>query len=443
MVIVPQNTQFTSIDGFATIFYDDPLNGGSQSVSCSFTLPLLSILRPIPPIKQAQFKMTIETNKEPLQISKLYDDVLQNISSDILSAPGVISFQYHSGVDATILVSKSVGKYRIQSSSLDALRIVGEDLVNRLQRLLSNKSNKNKENKIKGNKKKRRQNKEDEQDEGDDEEEDNVEPEEEEEEEEEEEDGEDQLQISTSDPIPFNTIYAIIDEHYNIRCQLRNSILQMDKKANLIKAIEKRLLVRCKEKSVSPLSNMDVFFDLNLKEQMIIIQKTSYLFEKLSRFSLHLENAVHVMILVASLKLNLTQSLTSAIRSLFQTPLSLLSPLSLSPDYSSSNAASATSAQGQSSSILSPSTIVGGWEETIENSLLRSMKDMMKRNMEEMKKEGSNASNALPHVDIGTISSNLEFPIGTTRIRRAIQAFFEMIAKGGQLLPNQGNESED
>ncbi|KAA6354051.1 MAG: hypothetical protein EZS28_050422, partial [Streblomastix strix] len=27
MVIVPQNTQFTSIDGFATIFYDDPLNG--------------------------------------------------------------------------------------------------------------------------------------------------------------------------------------------------------------------------------------------------------------------------------------------------------------------------------------------------------------------------------------------------------------------------------
>ena len=58
------------------------------------------------------------------------EDAIQRITS---SSANMLSFQYLNGADAAILVSKSAGRYRIQSGSLEALWLVSSELVRRLQ----------------------------------------------------------------------------------------------------------------------------------------------------------------------------------------------------------------------------------------------------------------------------------------------------------------------
>jgi Bardet-Biedl syndrome 9 protein len=55
---------------------------------------------------------------------------MQNTSPEQAS---VISFKYNNGQDATILVSKNAGRYRIQSStSFEAMWLITQDLTERL-----------------------------------------------------------------------------------------------------------------------------------------------------------------------------------------------------------------------------------------------------------------------------------------------------------------------
>lgn len=320
--------------------------------------------------------MTIDTNKEAIPIEELYNNI-GTLSPDVLSTPAVLSFLYHNGSDCSVLVAMAKGRYRVQSSSMEGLRIVGEDLLNRLRRILNEKYERELEEK--GG------------------EEEDLEP----------------VVIKTNDPIPYGAFFVVLDEHYNLRQQLRECVEEMGKKANLVKAIEKRLLVRCKEKSVSSLSNMDVFFELVMKEQLDLIARACYLYEKLTISSSRLDNALAVLLFVAQLNLCLEGSELLICKSLFQSPLSFLSPLNLSIEYSSEDNLISKGSGGSSSSSSSSSTggasstlIVGGWEETIQASLLRTMKTQFKKSGE------MNAK-----IETGTIGTFLEFPSNTSQLK--------------------------
>jgi Bardet-Biedl syndrome 9 protein len=49
-----------------------------------------------------------------------------------------MSFLYHNGIVASVLISKNSGKYRIQSSSFDAIWYVMKELDLRLLKLYAN-----------------------------------------------------------------------------------------------------------------------------------------------------------------------------------------------------------------------------------------------------------------------------------------------------------------
>jgi Bardet-Biedl syndrome 9 protein len=277
-------------------------------------------------------------------------------------------------VDASVIVSKSAGKYRVQGTTFEGLRIIGEDLLNRLRKVFTPDKKK---------RKKRIQ---------------------EEEEEEEEEDG-NEVVISCPDAVPFNYVFGVIEEHLALRQQLLSYIKLMNKKALLLQAIERRLLVRVKETHVSTLSNMDVFFELVLKEQQENVLRTAYNFDRWTNIALKLENAISVMLLIAQLKLKLTPSESQFCNSLFCSPLSFVHPIALSMDYIYSP-----------DIPVSQSTIVGGWEETVENSLLRAMKNLMSRS-------GPGSESGYE----GNLSNLLEFPKDASRIKKTIQVFFLII----------------
>ena len=74
----------------------------------------------VPPLKNAGYKITLDSNRMPPQLTVLFDDLVSNsvLANDLnqrSAANNVLTFQYFSGHDVTILVSKSAGRYRLQS----------------------------------------------------------------------------------------------------------------------------------------------------------------------------------------------------------------------------------------------------------------------------------------------------------------------------------------
>lgn len=51
--------------------------------------------------------------------------------------PQVMSFEFHNGIQTTILVSKSGNRYRLQSTHLEGIFFVMQELVTRLRDLHS------------------------------------------------------------------------------------------------------------------------------------------------------------------------------------------------------------------------------------------------------------------------------------------------------------------
>jgi len=59
----------------------------------------------IAPVKNASFKITIDSNRQPPSLAALFEDVCPQDGP--AAAPNVLSFQYHCGADCTIIVSKN------------------------------------------------------------------------------------------------------------------------------------------------------------------------------------------------------------------------------------------------------------------------------------------------------------------------------------------------
>lgn len=115
-------------------------NNEPRTASCEADLPLCVVCKLVPSVKTSTFKFTIDTNRPAPQLSVLFEDMfsqpglsdeaIQEITS---SKANSLSFQYYNGAEATVLASKTGGRYRVQSGSLEALWIISQELVRRMQ----------------------------------------------------------------------------------------------------------------------------------------------------------------------------------------------------------------------------------------------------------------------------------------------------------------------
>uniref|UniRef100_A0A7S2WDC7 PTHB1 N-terminal domain-containing protein n=1 Tax=Rhizochromulina marina TaxID=1034831 RepID=A0A7S2WDC7_9STRA len=187
------------------------------------------------------FKLTLDTNRPPCQLVPLFEDMVAQLpdgedAAQVIgsTANSVLCFRYHflaapdhfpggeeprsgEAVDATILVSKSSGRYRIQSSSLPAIYLICSELVKRLQaRFGSDGGSDGGEAK-----------------------------------------GEDTFRVTYSDQLPFQDFFAVIDHHFDCRGGLLEANSLLNDRAHQYRVIEKRLLVRFKDKNPAPLAQLD------------------------------------------------------------------------------------------------------------------------------------------------------------------------------------------
>merc|ERR1711871_1051421 len=140
----------------------------------------------------------------PPPVGQLFEDILSKQPA-LLSSVNAVSLRYYCGLDATILVSKNSGRFRIQSSSFEGLWLLADELVRRLVACHAQPQQARS--------------------------------------------GEEPFVVLYADPLPLQEYFELIDDHLRCRADLDACSEQLSQRAQQFRVVEKRLLVRLKDRN--------------------------------------------------------------------------------------------------------------------------------------------------------------------------------------------------
>lgn len=180
-------------------------NGEPATAKANFLVPLGVVGGPIEAVKNTAFKLQIDTNQAAANLAELFGDLTAR-SSDV--GDKVLSFQYGNAVDATIIASKNAGRYRVQSSCFDGLWLLASELIRRLKAMYGPG-----------------------------------------------------LAIEFPDPLPLPEYFDVIDTHFQARLKLQQHQQTLAELAQQFRAVQKRLLVRFRERNPTPINSLELLFD--------------------------------------------------------------------------------------------------------------------------------------------------------------------------------------
>ncbi|KAG2525481.1 hypothetical protein JM18_003550, partial [Phytophthora kernoviae] len=255
---------------------------------CVVKLPMCMVCRLVPPVKSSTFKFTLETNQEPLELASLFEDMLHQPSctpewaKQVVaggSTTNVLSFQYYNGVDATILVSKNAGRYRIQSNELEALWMVSHDLVARLRAYFDGREQ---DSDAKG-------------------------------------DGgykvgesgsassaQSVLEVFYQEPLPLADFFGAIDAHFALRKEKLELAAQLNDRAHQFRVIQKRLLVRYKDRSPAAVNFLDVLLHGTYDQLISLSHAMEAVEAKLKRAANRLSCCVSLILMLIKFRFHLS-----------------------------------------------------------------------------------------------------------------------------------------
>ena len=235
-------------------------SGEPRCAQCAFRLPLSLISAVIPPVKNPKYKVTLDTNRMPPPLPALFEDLVAGSSAAEVGA-SALSVAYHCGLDATVLVSKNAGRYRVQSSSFEGLWVLADELVRRLTAYFGLSSRA--------------------------------------------EGGEDPFAVLYAEPLPLQEFFEVIDEHLRCRNALSGLHEQLSQRAHQFRVIEKRLLVRLKDRNPAPLQNLELLFDGTYKQLVRLSDSTEAAQNQLAFHAVRLSASTRLLLLLLRLRFRL------------------------------------------------------------------------------------------------------------------------------------------
>jgi len=189
---------------------------GEPRVSrCDIVLPLALVAFCNSDSKEPNIKFTLHTEEDPVHLPTLYSEMAGSDSGD--AAANMVGFQYKNGEDVKIIASKNAGRYRIQADSFAAMAHVTLDFTNRLCQHHAAGSS---------------------------------EP----------------LKFSFQEELPVQEYFNLIDEHHSLRVQMAATRELLSDRAHQFRAIQKRLLIRFKERNPASMDNLDVLLESTYDE---------------------------------------------------------------------------------------------------------------------------------------------------------------------------------
>lgn len=264
------------VDLTATVAATYTVNSGEpRCARCEFTLPLSMVARATQPVKNPKFKVTIDTNRPPPPLSTLFDDVLEGEPqlADTMSQPGVgqLSLEYHVGLDASVLVSKSAGRYRIQSSSLEGIWLLADELVRRLHSYFNSAAQQRSFSVgVDGN-------------------------------------AEEPFKALYAEPLPLHEYFELIADHLQCRHALAALFEQLGKRAHQLRVIEKRLLVRVKDRNPAPMANLELLFEGTYRQLMELAAQAEAAQQQRRFYATRLSAGTRLLLLLLRLRFALDE----------------------------------------------------------------------------------------------------------------------------------------
>jgi len=249
--------------------------GEPRTSRCDVTLPLCLFCTIVAPLKNAGYKITLDTNKMPPQMTQLFEDMVMQstVGSELTQRPAstnVLSFQYFSGHDVTILVSKSAGRYRLQSGSFEALWLIADALCQRLNSYFQADGAKG---------------------------------------------GEEAFAISFQEALPLQDFFNSIDEHFDARAVWSKTSEQLGERAHQFRSIQKRLLVRFKDRNPAPLGHLDTLLEGTFTQLNELGAKMEGCMEKLKAAAHKLSCGCELILLLIRYRFSLDNENYEALRS--------------------------------------------------------------------------------------------------------------------------------
>ncbi|XP_046732118.1 protein PTHB1 isoform X1 [Silurus meridionalis] len=249
------NGHYTPADltGDVAVSYSSPteLNpaGVPRVTQCKFVLPLCLVCCPTTASKNAKYKITVDTNKPPINLSEAFPEFADKPEDKEGNA---LAFQFIAGSRVTVLASKTSQRYRIQSESFEDIWPVAKELVQRFEQHFAKL-------------------------------------------------GVNDFRNSFSGPIPLAEYFEIVDHHFELRLNAQKYQDLLSERAVQFRAIQRRLLTRFKDKTPAPLQNLDTLMEGTYRQVIALAdaaeENRACLVQAFSR----LRSSTHLLILLVSL----------------------------------------------------------------------------------------------------------------------------------------------
>uniref|UniRef100_A0A3P8RVA6 Bardet-Biedl syndrome 9 n=1 Tax=Amphiprion percula TaxID=161767 RepID=A0A3P8RVA6_AMPPE len=234
-------------------------SGVPRVLQSRFSLPLALVCVPSSPAKTTNFKITVDTNQPPVDLSSIF----REFSAKSEDKDGnSLAFQFLSGAKVTVLASKTSQRYRIQSDSFEDMWLVVKELVQRFDQHFSKMGVKD-------------------------------------------------FKKSFSGPLPLQEYFLSVDHHFQLRVSAQQYQDLLSERAVQFRAIQRRLLTRFKDKTPAPLQNLDTLLDATYSQVMALAEAAEENRALLEEAFVRLRSATHLLVLLLSLWQGLTPDQTA------------------------------------------------------------------------------------------------------------------------------------
>ncbi|KAJ8019984.1 Protein PTHB1 [Holothuria leucospilota] len=237
----------------ATATYHLP-SGPPRIAQCDIKLPLKLVCKPAGPVKNATFKLTLDTNRNCVNLNDIFPDF---ITSDGSGSSNAMGFQIFGGPVVTLLSSKSSQRYRLQCDVFEAMWPVMKEFLDRVVKYQLQSGAKD-------------------------------------------------FQCSFSSNLPLQEYFDLIEMHLELRRHAERYKDLLDQRAKQFRAIQRRLLTRFKDKTPAPLANLDTLLDGTYRQILKLAEGVEENQAALVRCSMGLGCATHIINTLLKLQFNLT-----------------------------------------------------------------------------------------------------------------------------------------
>ena len=321
-------------------------SGYPNSVVKDVRLPLPLFVAPAPPEKEASCKITFESNKPCANLNDLFKDV----HAERAISHNSTAFEFPCGSVVSVLCSRSSQRYRIQSSSFPALWLIMDELSSRLTRHYEH-----------------------------------ADP------------GGEPLKLAVRQDLPLREYYDLIDGHFLKRQELHSCMSLLEQRAVEFRMLQKRLLMRIKEKTPTTLGYLDMLLTRSYDLISKLCAEEEFLRLELHRSSVELSAGTRGILILLQLYLNLMPEECQVLEAV------------LSPH------------------IGEPTDPVG-WEETTDINLLHLLRTQFAKNKRE--------------ADVN-LDSAMPTPESTIDLKKHLSLFIKRLHSRSQDSPGSGKSTAD